>query len=68
MEVNVLETFKKYRVSFYFNMHTMNPFVKPSEVVIVEVPADFSDNEIVQMASESLTKKPKVYSVSVVPL
>lgn len=57
---------EKYKVCFYFGMHSINPFAKPSKEVLVEVEHGTNENEVVLKALNELNSYPRTYSTSIV--
>lgn len=57
---------EKYKVSFYFGVWSVNPFVKPSKEVLVEVEHGTTENEIVLKALNELNSYPRTYSTSII--
>lgn len=58
----------KYKIYFWFNLYSPNPFIKPSKEVEVEVEAGLSESEIILKGLRLIGLHPKTYSATVVKL
>lgn len=55
----------KYKVSFWFGMYNINPFIAPSRVIEIESDIELVEKEVVLEALNFLDIYPKTYATLV---
>ncbi|WP_010497814.1 hypothetical protein [Paenibacillus elgii] len=56
---------KKYQVTFWWGIWTPNPFIKPNEIVEVEVKDDATKDEIIVEGLKKLNFYCKTYAATI---
>ena len=56
----------KYKVYFYFGLHSPNPFLKPSKIAEVEMVSWATEEDIIKKGLELIGTYPRTYSATVV--